>query len=116
MVGPGTAEVRAEHQGTRAMLLVTVSPDTYPMLDVSIQGVVLPGTSQPMGRAMTHSALAVPATDVSAATTFTSSDTRVATVDGQRITFKPLVGNVVITGTHNGITGACGIAVYPRAY
>lgn len=69
-----------------------------------------------MGRAMIRNSLTTPSTDVSAATTFTSSDTRIATVDGSSITFKPLVGNVVITGTQNGMTGSCGIAVYPRPY
>jgi hypothetical protein len=53
---------------------------------------------------------------VSAATTFTSFDPRIATVAGSRITFKPVIGNAVITGTHNGMVGACGVAVYPRAY
>ena len=114
--GQGTAELRAEYQGAFAALPITVFPDAYPMLGVSVQGGVLPLGASPMGRAVTRERAGGVSTDVTAATTFTSSDTRIATVDGPRISFKPVLGNAVITGRHNGLAGACGIAVYPRQY
>ena len=114
--GSGTAELRAEYQGAFAALPITVFPEAYPLLDVSVQGGVLPLAASPMGRAVTRDRFAGASTDVTAATTFSSSDTRIATVDGPRISFKPVLGNAVITGRHNGLVGACGIAVHPRQY
>jgi len=112
MVGPGTAEVRAEYQGSVASMAITIQPDVYPRLDVTVNN-NFPDVA-PRGRAEVIPALARAGTDVTADARFSSSDQRIATVEGARITFQPRVGNVTISATYNGLSGSCGMSVYPK--
>ena len=111
MVGPGTAEVRATYQGRTASMTITIQPDVYPRLDVSVIN-SFPGV-EPRVRADLNPALARAVSDVTAETRFSSSDPGIASIDGSRITFKPRVGNVTISAAYNDATGSCGMSVYP---
>ena len=113
-LAPGTAEVRAEYQGKFAATSVTVLGRDFPYLEVGFLNAIRNGAT-PVGAAL-RTASGTATTNVTAATTFTSSNPRVATIEGSQITFTGAVGNVEIRGTYNGITGACGIAQRPRSF
>jgi len=113
LTGVGTAEARAEYQGMSAAVVLTVpASTTLPYLEVTVGGTV-GGTT---GRVDYRAAFGPPTTNVTAAATFSSSDARIATVDGSRITFPGPIGNAEIRASANGLVGSCGLAINPRSF
>jgi hypothetical protein len=114
LLAPGTAEVRAQYQGLFGATSVTVHGQGPPQLEVDFFNPVRNGSTPLSARLRTGSG--APITIVTASTTFTSSNPRVATIEGSQLSFTGAVGNVEVRGAYNGITGACGIAQSPRAF
>jgi hypothetical protein len=109
LTGVGTAEARAEYQGMSAAVVLTVpASTTLPYLEVTVGGTT--------GRVEYRAAFGPPTTNVTAAATFSSSDSRIATVDGSRITFPGPIGNAEIRATANGLVGSCGLSIIPRSF
>jgi hypothetical protein len=112
-VAPGLAEISASYQGSTASILIpVVPPRSFPYLDIRPLA-----NPRAMGSRSTARALMVQSSnsvqDVTADTTWTSSNSTVATVILGVVT-GVTPGTVEIAASYGGYTAAYRLSIYPR--
>ena len=109
LVGVGTAEARGLYQGRSAAVVVTVpAGSTLPYLEVT--------ANSNSARVDLRASFSSPTTNVTSSASFTSSDSRIATVEGSRVVLQGPIGNTEIRATASGLAGACAMSVDPRSF